>query len=186
VPEATAAAETRGDGDHALVVGGSGMLAGLCRRLAGDGWQVTVVGRDQRKLGRATVGDPRLHPLSVDYEDVAAFAAALDAAVAARRPIRLAVCWVRSWAPQSLLVAAGAIAVGGRLFHIVSSRAGNASTAAVEVAAARAGLRYRQVQLGAVADGTERRWLTNDEISAGVYAAVIADRPYHLVGTVAP
>jgi hypothetical protein len=42
------------------------------------------------------------------------------------------------------------------------------------------------VQLGAVGDATRQRWLTNAEISDGVYAAIAADRPYYLVGTVAP
>src|ERR1043165_1902856 len=59
---------------HALVVGGSGMLAKLCRALAADGWHVTVVGRDPEKLARATAGDSRLHPLRVDYEHVDEFA----------------------------------------------------------------------------------------------------------------
>jgi NAD(P)-dependent dehydrogenase (short-subunit alcohol dehydrogenase family) len=48
---------------HALVVGGSGMLAGLCHLLTEDGWQVTVVGRDEAKLARAVAGDPRLRVL---------------------------------------------------------------------------------------------------------------------------
>ena len=69
---------------HALVVGGSGMLAGLCHLLAVDGWQVTIVGRDEAKLARAVAGDPRLHAVSVDYEDLDAFSAALEAAAAAR------------------------------------------------------------------------------------------------------
>ena len=100
-------------GGQALVVGGSGMLAGLCRSLAADGWRVTVVGRDRAKLAGATAADARLHPLSVDYEDIAAFSAALAAAAAARGPITLAVCWIRSWAPQSLFSAptAGALPV---------------------------------------------------------------------------
>ena len=161
------------------------MLAGLCRALAGDGWQVTVVGRNQDKLARASVDDARLHPLSVDYDDIRAFASALDGAVAARGPFTLAVCWIRSWAPHSLLAAADAVAARGRLFHVLGSHASDASAAAIEALAVRPNLHYRQVQLGAVGDGSSRRWLTNDEISDGVYAAVAADRPYHLVGTVA-
>jgi hypothetical protein len=167
---------------HALVVGGSGMLADCCSMLAADGWQVTVVGRDKDKLTRATGGDRRLHPLSVDYEDVDAFAAALDEAASARGPVMLAVCWIRSWAFPSLLAAADAVAADGRLFHVLGSQASDIS-AAIGALDAREGLRYRQVQLGAVADGVGRRWLTNDEISAGVYAAVLADRPHYLVGT---
>jgi NAD(P)-dependent dehydrogenase (short-subunit alcohol dehydrogenase family) len=171
---------------HALVVGGSGMLTKLCHMLAADGWHVTVVGRNEEKLARATSGDPRLHPLSVDYEDLNAFATALDAAGAARGPIALAVCWIRSWAPQSLLTAADAVAGGGRLFHVIGSQVSDVSATAIQTLAIREELRYRQVQLGAVGEGSDRRWLTNDEISAGVYDAVRADRPHHLVGTAAP
>jgi hypothetical protein len=178
-----AAADRNGDRGHALVVGGSGMLAGVCRSLAADGWEVTLVGRDQAKLARATAGDPRLHPLSVDYEDVADFAAAVNSAAAARGSITLAVCWIRSWAPQSLLAAADAVAAGGRLFHVLGSQASDASAAAIEALRARSGLDYRQVQLGAIRAGASPRWLTEDEVSTGVYAAITADRRYHLVGT---
>lgn len=175
-----------GNRGHALVVGGSGMLADLCRRLAADGWKVTVVGRNRAKLARATAAGTRLYPLSVDYEGVEGFAAALQAAATARGPIALAVCWIRSWAPQALLAAAGAVAPGGRLFHVLGSQASDASAAAIADLEQRADLSYRQVQLGAVADGTDRRWLSDDEIGAGVHAAIVADRPYHLVGTLAP
>jgi NAD(P)-dependent dehydrogenase (short-subunit alcohol dehydrogenase family) len=156
------------------------MLAGLCRRLAADGWNVTVIGRDQAKLARATADDTRLHPLSVDYENVGAFVSAIAGEVEARGPIRLAVCWIRSWAPQALLAAADAVAPEARLFHVLGSHASDASAAAVDTLADRTTLRYRRVQLGAVGD----RWLTNEEISAGVYEAIVADRPYHLVGTI--
>ena len=161
------------------------MLAGLCRALAADGWQVTVVGRDRAKLAGATAADG-LHALSVDYEDVAAFAAALAAAAAARGPITLAVCWIRSWAPQSLLAAADAVGAGGRLFHVLGSQASEASAGAIAELGGRRELHYHRVELGAVGEATHERWLTNGEISDGVYAAIAADRPYCLVGTVAP
>jgi NAD(P)-dependent dehydrogenase (short-subunit alcohol dehydrogenase family) len=180
-----AAPDTHGR-DQALVVGGSGMLAGLCRRLAIDGWQVSIVGRDRTKLVRATGDDARLHPVSVDYEHLDAFAAALDEVAAARGPISLAVCWIRSWAPQSLLAAADRVAVGGRLFHVLGSQASDASAAAIADVSGRHDLHYRQVQLGSVADGAEWRSLTDDEISDGVYAAIAADGPYHLVGILRP
>jgi NAD(P)-dependent dehydrogenase (short-subunit alcohol dehydrogenase family) len=173
-------------GGHALFVGGSGMLAGLCRSLAAHGWHLTVVGRDRAKLAGATAADVRLHPLSVDYQDVAAFSAALAAAAAARGPFMLAVCWIRSWASQSLLAAADAVASGGRLFHVLGSQASEASAGVIAELGARRELHYRRVQLGAVGEATPQRWLTNAEISDGVYAAIAADRPYCSVGTVAP
>jgi len=167
---------------HALVVGGSGMLAGLCITLA-DGREVTVVGRDPEKLERVARQDPRIHPLSVDYEDVPAFTAALRGVVAKRSPITLAVCWIRSWAPQSLLAAADAVTPGGRLFHVLGSQRSDASETAIEALRRREELLYRQVQLGEVVSGEGRRWLTNEEIADGVAAAVSADLPSFLVGT---
>jgi uncharacterized protein YbjT (DUF2867 family) len=167
---------------HALVVGGSGMLAGLCRALASEGWQVTVVGRNEEKLARATGGDSRLHALSVDYEDVDAFTAALDVAASARGPVTLAVCWIRSWAPHSLLAAADAVVADGRLFHVLGSQGSDDSAPAIEALEAREELRYRQVQLGVVDESTGHRWLTNEEISAGLRDAIRGDRPYYLVG----
>jgi hypothetical protein len=158
------------------------MLAGLCVGLAVDGWEVTVVGRDRRKLDRVAGRHPSIRPLAVDFEDVPAFAAALSEAAAEQGPVALAVCWIRSWAPESLLAAAAAVMPGGRLFHVLGSSASDASDAAIAALRSRKELRYRQVQLGAVDDGSGTRWLTDEEISAGVAAAVAADRPSFLVG----
>jgi NAD(P)-dependent dehydrogenase (short-subunit alcohol dehydrogenase family) len=170
-------------GRHAVVVGGSGMLAGLCRALARDGWEVTVIGRDQGKLARATDGDPRLHPLSVDYENLPAYADALADATAARGPVSLAVCWIRPWAPNSLRLTAGALEDGGHLLHVLGTSAGDASAETVAELESRTEIVYGQVQLGSVSDGKRRRWLTDEEISAGVYAALRAGKSYCLVGT---
>ena len=53
-------------GGHDLVVGGSGMLAGLCLALAGAGRRVSVVGRDPARLDRLAAA-PGIRPLAVDY-----------------------------------------------------------------------------------------------------------------------
>ncbi len=159
------------------------MLAGLCIDLAAAGRELTVVGRDPGKLDRVARRDPHIHPLSVDYEDVPAFTAALRDVVAERGPVTLAVCWIRSWAPQSLLAAADAVAADGRLFHVLGSQRSDASEAAIEVLRRREDLRYRQVQLGDVASGEGRRWLSNEEIADGVAAAVSADLPSFHVGS---
>ena len=159
------------------------MLAGLCVSLAAAGQEVTVVGRDPGKLDRLARRDPRIHSLSVDYENVPVFTAALRDAVAERGPITLAVCWIRSWAPQSLLAAADAVAPGGRLFHVLGSQRTDDTEPAIEALRRREDLRYRQVQLGEVVSAKARRWLTNEEIADGVAAAVEADLPFFVVGT---
>jgi len=114
---------------HALVVGGSGMLAGLCQCLAEDGWQVSVIGRDSAKLSRATDINQRLHPLSVDYEQIGAFQTSLSAITDATGPITLAICWIRSWAAHSLITTAAAVAPEGRL---ITSQAAKTATVRIK------------------------------------------------------
>jgi len=169
-------------GRHSLVVGGSGMLAGLCRRLARDGWQVSIVGRDRSKLTRATAGSPRVHPISVDYEQLGPFTAALRSAAAERGPIVLAVCWIRSSAPQSLRATADALTPSAQFFHVMGGQRSDASVAAIAELERRDGLEYRQVWLGVAIEHGRERWLTNDEISDGVYTAIATDSKRHLVG----
>jgi hypothetical protein len=171
---------------HALVVGGSGMLAGLCRALADERWQVSVVGRDRDKLARVGWGEPRIHPISVDYRHIHAFAVEIARATSSRGGISLAVCWIRSWAPKSLLTAARAVSPGGRLVHVPGSQRTEPLDVAVAALRRRAGLRYCQVQLGALVEGGVPRWLTHDEICAGVYRAIAAEQPFSRVGTAFP
>jgi hypothetical protein len=167
---------------HALVVGGSGMLAGLCRSLAADGRHVTIVGRDGGRLRRAAGGSRRISTLSVNYELVPEFVAALADAVRDHGAIDLAVCWIRSWVPEALLATAAAVAPGGRIFHVLGSARSDASAPAIAELQGRDDLLYRQVQLGSIGG----RWLTDEEISAGVLAAIRADELHYLVGESTP
>ena len=45
---------------------------------------------------------------------------------------------------------------------------------------------YQAVVLGFVMDAGRARWLTNDEISNGVFAAIASAAPLSIVGTVEP
>src|SRR6266511_6440797 len=169
-------------GAHILVVGGSGMLARLCRRLAGEGWLVSVVGREPGKLALVAVGFEGIHPISVDYQDLERFAAELADARTRLGPILLAVLWVRSWAPQSLLAAAEAVAPGGRVVRVVGSSASAASDESAETIRRRFGSGYQEVRLGAVATSAGPRWLTDAEISDGVHKAIESGAGDVLVG----
>jgi len=68
--------------EHALVIGGSGMLAEACLWLAGRGFRVTVIGRNRDKLNRLATRDNRIVPLSADYYRENNFRAALRASLA--------------------------------------------------------------------------------------------------------
>lgn len=150
---------------HALVVGGTGMLAGLTRELARRGHPVTAVARRAADLGDG------VRTVALDYRDAHALGAALERAAVERGPLELAVCWIHTDAPAAPRLVAGALAPGGRLVQVFGARVWPLEHVPVHVA-------YRQALLGAVG----ARWLTHEEISAGVLAAVDADRPLQLVG----
>lgn len=177
---------------HDLVVGGTGMLAGLCASLAAAGRTVSVIGRNSVRLDAlaATAG---VRPLAVDYRDGDALLPALAAAAEACGPIERAICWIHhGTAPDA---AAQIARQTGRLFcHILGSAAGDPARPQLvafwrnSVLQARPGLSYRTVILGFVPGGAGRasRWLSHDEISTGVLAALQAGAPVAVVGSVEP
>ena len=150
---------------HALVVGGTGMLMGVVHFLARRGHSVTGVARHSIPLGAgATL-------VQLDYRDAEHLGAELARAVAERGPIELAVCWIHTDAPDAPRIVAEALAPGARLVQVFGTRVWPLADVPLHVA-------YRQVLLGSVGG----RWLTHEEISAGVLEAVAADRPLHVVG----
>jgi molybdopterin-guanine dinucleotide biosynthesis protein A len=150
---------------HVLVVGGTGMLAGLSRSLMARGHRVTVVARRPVDLGAG------VEQLALDYRSTEALERELARAVAERGPVKLAVAWIHTDAPAAPAAVSGAVAPGGRLVQVFGTRVWPLQPVPIHLA-------YRQVLLGSVAG----RWLTHEEISAGVLAAIDADRPLHVVG----
>jgi molybdopterin-guanine dinucleotide biosynthesis protein A len=162
-PEALAALEQLG---HVLVVGGTGMLAAATRALAARGHSVTSMARRAADLG------PGVEPSAVDYRDSDRLAEALMRVQEARGPIELAVCWIHTDAPDAPRLVADALSPGGRLVQVFGTRVWPVEDVPIHVA-------YRQVLLGS----HEGRWLTHEEISAGVVDAVDADVPRVVVGS---
>ncbi len=150
---------------HAVVVGATGMLAGATRSLAGRGHVVTSIARRPAELGPGVVSAP------LDYRDRESLEACLAEATRERGPIELALCWIHTEAPEAPGVVAAALAPGARLVQVFGTRVWPLEAVPVHVA-------YRQVLLGS----TSGRWLTHDEISSGVLAAVDRDGPIAVVG----
>jgi len=161
-PEALRELERPG---HALVVGGTGMLAAATRALADRGHVVTCVARRDAPLGHDVAVEP------VDYRESELLRNALARASTARGPIELAVCWIHTDAPEAPRVVADALAPGARLVQVFGTRVWPLADPPLQIA-------YRQVLLGE-RDG---RWLTHEEISSGVLKAMVADRPVAVVG----
>jgi glycine/D-amino acid oxidase-like deaminating enzyme len=173
---------------RALVVGGSGMLAGVSLALARRGHDVVVIARNRERLEQlAAQTQGNLHPLALDYRDTVALQTALEAATKERGPFDLAVVWIHSTAPEAPFVVARF--VHGRYFHVLGSASADPSRPDTERRrrfARFARLDYREVVLGFVVERSRSRWLSHEEISQGVLEAIDTDARHFVVGVLEP
>src|SRR5436305_7434184 len=90
---------------HILVVGGTGMLAGLCEALAGDGGRLSLLARRASRFGLAGA-----RAYDCNYYDEAAFDESLARALDDAGPIDLAIAWFHTLkiaAPRRLAAQVG-------------------------------------------------------------------------------
>ncbi|TCI54115.1 short-chain dehydrogenase [Exiguobacterium sp. SH1S21] len=168
---------------HALVIGGSGMLAGTVRWLEEVGYHVSIIGRDAEKMRRLTEQSPdRLSAILVDYQDSLRLQEALQRSIAVHGDIDLVVAWIHSDAADALPSVLSALRGGTDVFHVLGSRANSNVVRSGLVLSE--GVRYRQVQLGHQVVNGERRWLTHEEIAGGVVEAIQQNKSHHVVGIV--
>lgn len=175
--------------NHDLVIGGSGMLAGLVETLARSGRQVTVVARGRERLQRLAALHPGIHPLALDYRDAATFDAGLDSAIAARGLLQRCVAWTHDDdETRALRVARQVAAIYCQVLGSASADPARPDYLAAWQAlfASVARPRLRLAILGFVVESGRSRWLTNAEISEGVAQALESEQPVTIVGTVTP
>jgi hypothetical protein len=172
---------------HDLVVGGSGMLAGLVEALAERGRQVTVIARGRERLQRLAARHPNIHPLALDYRNDAAFDAGLAAAAERHGPFSRCVAWMH----DDSKVRAARIARQVRDVYCEVLGSAHADPANPERLAEWQALfppppKLRLAVLGFMVERGASRWLTDAEISAGVARALESADLVTIVGTVTP
>jgi NAD(P)-dependent dehydrogenase (short-subunit alcohol dehydrogenase family) len=176
---------------HALVVGGTGMLRGVCHHLASRTRVVSVVARHPDRIASDFVEfTSTLNQLTVDYRDNKALRQALMGATEVYGPIGLAVCWIHGSAPEAPFTIAEVVGVEPcRYVHVLGSAVADPTRCDVD-RLTRFGLHphigYHEVILGFVREGRRSRWLTDAEITEGVIAAIESEAKRMLVGTVEP
>jgi len=166
-----------------LIVGGSGMLAGLARALCERAERVSILARNEKRI--RAVADA-VEPIVCDYNDGVALAEALSLIEAPD----LVVAWIHGRAPQSRRAFAECLSAEGRFVQVLGSALGDPAhpERLAEMAKAADGLPidYQAVVLGFVVENGQSRWLSNDEISAGVLSAIDSEKAVSIVGTVEP
>jgi hypothetical protein len=164
------------------VVGGTGILRPAALALAAQGRRVTVLARGARdEPGTGLSGAP------ADATDMMALAAALDAAIAARGPLALALVY----APFAPAAAQAAVArrVPGTLVHVLTSRwsAPGVDPGERDAWAPDGPGPTRRLLLGwaVEADGTTR-WHTPAEVSAAALSAAHSAQRESALGALRP
>ena len=158
------------------------MLAACSRRLTQISETVSVLARDESRV-RAIA--PGIHPIICDYRDEKSLAQALKTITP-----DLAITWIHRRRPEVRRMVAERIAADGRLIQVMGSVHADPAhpERLAEMARVTLGLPvlYQAVILGFVVAPNGSRWLTDDEISAGVFAAVESRADLSIVGTVDP
>lgn len=162
----------------ALIIGGTGMLAILTKKLTEDFDIVGVVGRNTGRIQDLQTHSRKIIGLAVDYSDTAGFTEELNHFVGIHGKPQLVVSWIHSTSPEAPLIAANYC--DGDFYDVTGqggAQADHISHEREKIIAAK-GIAYHRVILGRKGSG----WLTNQEISEGVYAAIQSGQIEYLVG----
>ncbi|MER5776801.1 hypothetical protein ABT144_21380 [Streptomyces sp. NPDC002039] len=175
-----------------LVVGGTGMLAGVVSALLREGLTTVVVSRrppGPTAFGSHSLADGLLVQVNADYTEPIQFAAALRAAAARTGPFQQAILWIHAEGrPHAYAAVADTLATNPLVVEVLGSRAAAPATPAPRPPKALSRTRHRSVILGFTGPGSDTRWLAHEEISEGVLAALRSpqDSGLHVVGRVRP
>ncbi|MEK4356481.1 short-chain dehydrogenase [Paenibacillus sp. FSL M7-1455] len=173
---------------HALVVGGSGMLAGASLWLADQGYTVSVIGRSRSKMEKLTEASPNIIPLLMDYNDEESLTGGIRSSIAAHGAYNIVVAWIRGNYPKIIHAISNEIKSASdrewSLYHVTGSRS-NLDEIAKEIGDIPKRT-VHQVKLGFVIEDEASRWLTHEEISNGVINCIKSGAKRTVIGTLTP
>ncbi len=128
------------------------------------------------------------HMLALDWSEPEEFLHAVQAHLARTGAPDLVVAWMHDDELAIRVASLVATQPVSRFFHVVGSASSDPSlnAATLRQQPPRSTDTYHQVILGYVRAGGGARWLTNQEISAGVLDAIARAEPVYVVGTIQP
>jgi NAD(P)-dependent dehydrogenase (short-subunit alcohol dehydrogenase family) len=176
---------------HTLIIGGTGMLRQASIALAARSQRLTSVARTQRSLAAldavVPAGSGQHDMLPLDWSAPDNFLDEIERHLAQTGPPDLVLAWIHQ--DYLALRLASRLSQNGhplRFYHVIGSSGPDPSEIAQALLARIEEiphLHYHQVILGAVKTNWGTRWLTNQEISAGVLEAIEKQQSQFVVGT---
>lgn len=173
---------------HALIVGGTGMLANATRFIRARSERVTLVAR-RASAAAAALGISPADACPLDWSNTSAFAAELSPRISAAPP-DLALLWIHDNGHHTLLWLLDQLKMRTVLIvHVLGSASGDPRGGDRElnvIVTKPPQIHYVTVVLGSkVLPGGARRWLTDEEISTGAIEAIRVGRNV-VVGEIVP
>jgi hypothetical protein len=171
---------------HALVIGGTGMLADVSLWLVDAGYKVSVIGRDlnkHRKLVDRAIDPSLINPLPLDYNNEALFEDKVRQAILQHGQISLVVSWPSS--SNLLEIISNLVSKQNgkwKLYQIKGSR----KYFHDEVFTPSSNCDTRSIYLGFIMQDNQSRWLTNSEIAQGIIKNMKEDKTKSIVGILHP
>jgi hypothetical protein len=174
--------------DFAFVIGGNGMLEGVCHWLTNEGYDVYVLHRDIDKFEsmRSRGKHPeKLFSIPVDYHNDKELQKSFAKAIKQYGKCPdLIVSWIHNSAPNALptiLKEVGPRTHPWKLIHVQ----GSSSFFVKENTTVPDSCEYRRVYLGFPLN-KESSWLSNEEIANGVIKVIKRDFKETVIGTLKP
>ena len=171
---------------HALIIGGTGMLKMASLSIIEQSRHATLIARNLDRLEQIAT-KPNTSPIALNYNDSINLQKKLKTARHKNGYFDLAAIWIHSTAPNAAYIAAEF--VEGDYYHILASsyaKPGHDNSERLNRFASFKKISYHEVILGFVSAGGHSRWLSHSEISQGVLEALDKKQKSFVVGTVRP
>lgn len=175
-----------------LIVGGTGMLAGVTTSLLGENRNVTVLSRGKLPICSLQAGGKTPRAIKLDYNDQSRLEETLSSAVNELGSFGRSICWVHSENAERVCMTV-ANHTRDLFVHVMGSSAKDPSHPDMigswqeRFRQAHPRLVYRIVVLGFMRGPTgSSRWLQHKEICQGVLASLENTDAVQVVGTTIP
>jgi hypothetical protein len=168
---------------HALVIGGTGMLANVCIALARKGYIVSIIGRTRSKFQRIISESPMdsIFSIIVDYNSSEVIDE-VEKVIEEKGAFDLIVSWTPNYNKIEQICEMNRGIGNFRLFHVKGSRRYFND----DKIRTPDNCNYREVFLGFIIENERSRWLTHDEISNGVINQIESDQVTGIIGQIEP
>ncbi len=171
---------------HALVVGGTGMLSEVSLWLMEMGYQTSVIGRSKEKhdrlMKKATHSD-LMNSLKVDYHNHSLLEEQIRKSIQKYGPISLVVSWTPS--TQALEIVNKLVSEYIKHWHLYQVK-GSRRYFNDDILNVPSNCTQSSIYLGFILEGNHSRWLTHEEISAGVIQHIQSGNSESLIGRIHP